>query len=373
MNRRAFILGSLGAISLGVIYKEFPFPLGGADFELAVAYGDWVGSTIDKIDPPLPSYLVFVNPSTYKMQHFKVPFRVHMLVQNPRDPDALILISKWGTQIASFSRKQGRVTKVKEAQPQHRFFGHAVWDKEHDGFWVSQMDDANTAGKLVLRGADLEVRREIPSHGIFPHEVQHAGPGRILIANSGDFYGGHTSLPLAQRISNLTWLSTETGEIQRRVEFPDQLGHAGASHFQQIPGTGEVFSGTMIADQNSPSVVFRVSADNKVTQLQSLAKDVFRGEIVSFGYCADAGRVFWTHSKAEGVFSFDIRHGEYAELSVPKSAKGLIAFKHDVLIANGDRPKLLDWKSGRVSVKGTGPRLEPVMLQWGSHFSKILS
>jgi hypothetical protein len=372
MNRRGFIATSAGLVSLGVIYRYLPSDWLAPKYELALAYGDWVGTEIEKVDPPLPSYLVFLNPETYKMTTFNVPFRVHMLVQNPRRPESLVLISKWGTQIAAFDRRAGKVTSVMEAQPNHRFFGHAVW--EGDGFWVTEMDDVNHRGKLVFRGPDLQVRREMSSHGIFPHEVQMAGDGLLLVANSGDFIAKYDSLlPHEARVASLSWISSSTGEIRRRVEFPEHLGRAGCSHFAQIPGRGEVFCGTMIVDQNLPTVAWRIFADNRVQQIEAApnVQDQFRGEIVSFGYCRDAGRVFWSHSKAKGVFSYDLRAGRYAELSVPHSAKGLIGLEHDVLIANGDGPKLIGWRDGHAGVRATAPRLERAILQWGSHFSKL--
>jgi hypothetical protein len=380
MDRRTFVISSVtaaagvGALGLGRwIYSGQPY-------KLAIAYGDWVDTDVELVDPPKPSYLALLDPSTLEAQLFPVPFRVHNSIQNPSRPEEVILIPKWGTSLAIFNQKEGRVTKVQEGPADHRYFGHGVWDAHAGGLWISQQNDRTTTGKLTLVNGDLQPLRDIPAGGLFPHEVQMAAPGVLLVATSGDFDNKHGNLAPQQRLAGLNWVRTRDGGFDRQVRFPEQVGVAGVSHFAQVPSTGEVFTGTMIRDQELPSVFYRVGRTGEPEQIhaQKHVANLFRGEIVSVAYNESTAQVIWTHSKSQGVFAL-AAGARAAELVASVKAKALASISGEVLIAKGGEPVLLKFDGQTAHRRAHGPEVEnywdhkTIRLEWGSHFNKVLT
>ncbi len=375
MDRRAFMYlagASAGASAFMGYQRLFP-QAQAASFELATGYGDWRDSSIEVADPPLPSELVLINPGNMKMRHFPVPFRVHVVVQNPSQPEELILISKWGEEICSFSLRTGKISRTQRAESGRRFFGHAVWDSTENGFWASEHDDPTSLGFLVLRGSDLQIRRKIPSHGMFPHDVQLAGAGLIAVANNGDFYGympqgGRLAPEL--RISNLSWVKTSDGSLQRQVRFPELLQTAGVSHFHFIPGSEEIFIGGKTAREEQKAVVIRLAADNSYKFIEATAEsaDHFRGEALSFAVDTKENRVLWTHSKEKGLFYAELSGGP-ARLVTPSRSRGIASVGDAMLITHASKQLILRYRDGKVADEFKGPKIENY--RWGSHLTKV--
>ncbi len=371
MDRRSFLLLAGGALAYSLFRK--PGLPAAAEWEFASGYGPWVDSAIDRVDPALPSRLVIFNPGNGRMVDFPVPFRVHMTVQNPRRLEQLILISKWGAEIASFDRAAGRVDKVLSAPEGRRFFGHAVWDESEDGFWVTEQDDRDFRGRIVLRGADLSARREIESCGIFPHDVQMPEPGVLAVANNGDFYGLEKSavagLPPDWLVSNMVWLRTATGKATRQVRFPELLGRAGASHFQTLPN-GTVFVGGKTRSEDDPSVVIRIPPEGPFRILKPAkgSGSHYQGEAISFAL--DGDRVVWTHTKEKGVFSAN-RDGDVATLVAPARSRGIAAWDGGLIVSHAKKQLLLRIEKNTVVREYEGPSLDGY--RWGSHLSRIVS
>jgi len=372
MNRRNLILsGVAGAVALEVGHQWWKNPMGKPEgFELASAYGNWVDTFIEKLDPPLKSDIVFFDPGTMKMTNYEVPFRVHMLVQNPHDPDQLVMVSKWGKDLCSFSRGEGRVTKYKLAGDNRRYFGHAAWDARAGGFWVVEQDDRDFNGYLTLRGPDLEIITQVPTHGLFPHDLQMAGDSTILVANSGDFFSRYDGkLPFKHRISNMSWIDTRSGDIKRRVEFPHIMNLAGATHFQQIPGGGDLVVGTLCEDEDQPTTVLRVRGEMVEQLLPEKRKDLFTGEVLSFAFLEKEQKVIWTHSKAHGLFSCALAPQSPVELIIPARTKGLANVNGDLIVAHANSQQMLRLRDGEIIQRSRAPvRLR---YRWGSHLSRL--
>lgn len=351
--------------------------------QLVTAYGEWSPTgNINLIDPPRPSYLAFVNADSFSTRTFRVPFRAHTCIQNPKRPDELVLIPKWWTSIFRFNHREGKLAGAASAPRDHRYFGHGTWDPEADGMWISIHDDRRKRGKVVLVDGDLNVRAEIDTQGMFPHEIQMVEPGVLLVANSGDYSGDHLELPFERRVPSLTWIRSRDGAVLQRVEFPQSLGIAGVSHFAYIPEKREVITGTMIVNQSMPTVVYRVPESSRPERLFADPKDErsFRGEIVSLAYCPDDGCVVWSHSLAPGVFAYDIHKGGLAKLVTPEPAKAVAAYDGKIIIGRGGKPLLLGYSGGRLDVRGEGPPVERywtpeapmVDMKWGSHFNLVV-
>ncbi len=373
MDRRSFLFLAGGALA----YPLFRFMQTSArgsglpsEFELVSGYGRWVDSAIDQIDPSLPSRLVIFNPGSGAMHDFPVPFRIHMAVQNPRRPEQLILISKWGTEIASFNRTSGSVEGTASSAKGRRFFGHAVWDPKEDGFWISEQDDLDFRGRIVLRGHDLAIRREMESHGLYPHDVQMPEPGVLAVANNGDFYGIEESdfnPPRELRVSNVTWIDTRSGRVLRQVRFPELLGRAGASHFQSLPERAALVGGKTRGDDDA-SVVIRVAQDGSYRFLKPTAgsESYYQGEAISFAL--DGDRIVWTHSKEKAVFSAAL-DGDQAHLLTPTRSRGIAAWDDELIVSHAKKPILLKIKGKDVVAEIDGPSLDGH--RWGSHLSRI--
>ncbi|MGE4132378.1 MAG: DUF1513 domain-containing protein [Bdellovibrionales bacterium] len=373
LNRRELVVAGLGlAAGQWALGHEVPLFAAKKSIELVSAYGDWVTTFIDKIDPPLKSELVFFNPQSRRFEPFTVPFRVHTLVQNSARLSQLFLVPKWGQDLCEFDRAAGKVGRRIQCKDDRRFFGHAVWDVEAEGFWVTEHDDKNFEGRLVLRGPDLKVKEDFSSFGAFPHELQFSTSGDLLVANSGNFDGEHGDRALDRRVSNLSWVDRKTGRLKHQIPFSDVVGIAGASHFLQIPDSGEIFVGTMSKTAEQVTAAFRVKGD-KVDRLTAevKAKESFQGEIVSFAYSPEDRRVLWTQSKAHGVFSQSLDALEPARLVYQRKSKGMIGINGHVFFTAGNERDLYSVENGAVLSLGRAPWRWGS--RWGSHLVAIES
>lgn len=361
MKRRDFLIGSAGAGILGA--SGLAWHLGWLDLpethEFYSSYGEWHPSTITDLDPPTRSYVVFFGPRNLRMRHYEVPLRVHSGVQDPVNKNFFVFITKWGETICSFDRASGRVLQEAKCAPGRRFFGHGVWDEASGGFWAVENDDPNNRGYLVLRNRELRTVREIPSHGVYPHEVQMPEPGVLQVANTGD---------LKKRHGSMAWIRAEDGRLLKSIEFKKESGEAGPSHFlRPAYYPDDLMIGGITAKEDQPSAVWRVSS-GVVSRVQpsETFKGLFTGEVVSWAESRSQSKVLWTHAKSRAVFGLKLNSPAPARLEMPIYPHGMINDGDAVFVTKNTT--VVRWNRGKLKNVARGPELQSST--WGSHIMR---
>ncbi|MBX3020655.1 MAG: DUF1513 domain-containing protein [Bdellovibrionales bacterium] len=369
LKRREFLWALAGAGTLAGVGSALAWQFGfftdgpPEDHEFYSSYGEWSSSNITQMDAATPSYVVFFRPRSLKQQHFQVPLRVHSGVQDPINKSFLVFITKWGDTICSFDRSQGRVLKQARAAAGRRFFGHGVWDPQANAFWVVENDDIANKGYLVLRNHQLEIVREIPSHGVYPHEVKMPESGVLQVCNTGDF---------KTQFGSMAWVSTADGRLLKNVSFKETLKTAGPSHFlRSRRRPEETFIGSITAAQDTPSVIWRMSGESSTRAIIAQEKDraLFTGEVVSWAESPASGLMMWTHAKAKAVFSVGVDQDEEAKVALPIYPHGMIDDGDNIFVTR--KAHLIKWSNGEYEEVARGPKLE--RSKFGSHIVRIES
>lgn len=366
LSRRHFLLGAAAlGVSAPVAWhfwrQDIESPR--EDHEFFSSYGEWTSVDVDQIDPPKKSYVVFYQPRSLRMQHFLVPFRIHSGVQDPTRKNYLVFIPKWGQTLCSFDRNTGEVLKTIACAKGRRFFGHGVWDVTSNGFWVTENDDGINEGRLVLRNHELEIIREIPTYGTYPHEVKLAkgAPGVLQVCNTGDF---------KTRCGTMSWISIADGKLVKQLKFEKEIKDAGPTHFmysRRAPDS--LFIGSLTSDVTTPSHVWRVRGDNAPARIEAQNPELFRGEVVSWAESPSSGLMMWTQAKTKSVFSFDVDNGVKADVRMSVYPHGMVADGNIVWVTK--KSKLLRWEKGFFKEVARGPWLGEA--RFGSHIVRIES
>lgn len=362
MDRRKFLIASGGVLGLSVLGGVAVWQSQLLDLststgeELYSAFGKWEPIKIDQVAAPIKSHLVFFSLAKFQPRIFDVPFRVHTGIQDPRHRQNLVLVGKWGREICVFNRQSGDIRSLQTTTGSRRFFGHGVWDEASGGIWLTENDDQTGQGYLVLRDRQLKVIREIPSHGMYPHELQMADQGVLLVANTGN---------LKDQAGRLNWIHAKSGELVKSIEFTKAMGHAGPSHFVKSKVSGDFYIGSITSKANGPSYVWRVGSDMKPTRVEVISEQrrLFRGEVVSIVETKKNPQILWTQADTRAVFAVTPTVDARANVVMKLNPHGMIADGGGVVVTK--RVGIVKWSDGDVDETYRGPKLENE--RWGSH------
>lgn len=115
--------------------------------------------------------------------------RCHAIVTHPRQPLALFVARRPGTESYLVDLRSGALLQTLRSPANRHFYGHAVVHK--DGEWLyATENDTREPGRGVLGlyrfdGLRLERRGEMSSHGIGPHELAWMPDGETLVVANG--------------------------------------------------------------------------------------------------------------------------------------------------------------------------------------------
>ena len=118
----------------------------------------------------------------------RIGLRAHASVASPGRLDLATIVSRRpGNLLHEVDLAVGAVRKVVRAAPNRHFYGHGVYSADGRYLFTTENDFENGVGVIGIRDAEtLAWLREIPSHGIGPHEMAWLGDARTLvIANGG--------------------------------------------------------------------------------------------------------------------------------------------------------------------------------------------
>ena len=121
---------------------------------------------------------------------FRLPIdlRAHASVAHPVRRDVAVIVSRRpGNLLYEIDLSNGAVRQVVRAAHNRHFYGHGVYSPDGRYLFTTENDFEKGIGVVGVRDAEtLAWIREMPSHGIGPHELALLGDGRTLvIANGG--------------------------------------------------------------------------------------------------------------------------------------------------------------------------------------------
>jgi hypothetical protein len=119
-----------------------------------------------------------------------VPVRCHDAVPHPHLPLVVFVARRPGTQVYVLDRENGNIQHVLQARPQRHFYGHGLFDAQGEYLYLVENDTSapgrGVMGVYQLKAGVLAFVREMPTHGIEPHQFawlpDHSG---FAIANGG--------------------------------------------------------------------------------------------------------------------------------------------------------------------------------------------
>ena len=153
---------------------------------------------------------------------FRLPLdlRAHASVAHPARRDVAVIIARRpGKLLYEIDLSQGQIQRVVHSADNRHFYGHGVYS--HDGryFFTTENDFENGVGVIGVRdGETLAWVREMPSHGIGPHELVFLGNGRTLVVANGGIRTHPDSprekLNIPTMSPSLAYIDADTGALR---------------------------------------------------------------------------------------------------------------------------------------------------------------
>ncbi|MEM6989937.1 MAG: DUF1513 domain-containing protein [Myxococcota bacterium] len=163
-------------------------------------------------------------------------FRGHGVAPNPADPNRAVMFSRRPGQygiVVDLSR--GEVLHRFDTSAQRRFAGHGCFTPDAALLLTAEADAQTAEGTIGVRDAETgQLLREIPTHGVGPHELAMMPDGQtVVVANGGILTRPETGadkLNLDTMDSTLAYVDVETGSLVAQARVPEpkaSLRHLG--------------------------------------------------------------------------------------------------------------------------------------------------
>ena len=149
-----------------------------------------------------------------------IDLRAHASVARPARNDLAVFVSRRpGNLLHEIDLTNGAVRQVVRAAHNRHFYGHGVYSPDGRYIFTTENDFESGSGVVGVRAAEtLAWIREMPSHGIGPHELAWLGDERTLvIANGG--VRTHPDAPreklnIPTMAPSLTYLDAASGTLR---------------------------------------------------------------------------------------------------------------------------------------------------------------
>ena len=120
---------------------------------------------------------------------FRLPIdlRAHAAVVHPlRNDTAVVIARRPGRFLYEVDLSAGEIRRVVHSAENRHFYGHGVYSPDGRYLYTTENDFGNGFGVIGVRDADtLAPLREIPSHGVGPHELVWLSDGQTLVVANG--------------------------------------------------------------------------------------------------------------------------------------------------------------------------------------------
>ena len=153
---------------------------------------------------------------------FRLPIglRAHAAVGRPVHRDVAVIIARRpGDLLYELDLAGGAIRRVAHSAGNRHFYGHGVYSPDGRYLFTTENDFANGVGAIGVRdGETLALLREMPSHGIGPHELVFLADGQTLVVANGGIRthpGSHREkLNIPTMAPSLTYVDAASGELR---------------------------------------------------------------------------------------------------------------------------------------------------------------
>jgi hypothetical protein len=276
LSRRAFLQHlSLG---MGLALSGVPLPLFGAESAAQRYY--IVGADINSA--------CHIDLRDQKIREVPIGFSAHSFVPHPNDPYLAIGVQKWGPSAAVIDFKKEKVLHSLARPKGTEFYGHGVFFREKNAFFVGRVELESGQGHLI--GYDADTFKEVYDYPVTVGGLHdcHLLPDRtLLLASSGIKPAGPGG-----------------GAIRGQ-----RLEASGLVHVDLA--TGRVLGKKLIKDENQALSHFALAEDGTIVALssprpQTPSGEVYLGSVSS----SDFRRLEWTDAFQ--------KNGEMLSVSIDK-------------------------------------------------------
>ena len=116
-----------------------------------------------------------------------IDLRAHAAVVHPVRRDVAVVIARRpGNLLYEIDLDRGAIRRVVRSADHRHFYGHGVYSPDGRFLFTTENDFQNGVGVISVRdGKTLAPIREMPSHGIGPHELVFLSDGQTLVVVNG--------------------------------------------------------------------------------------------------------------------------------------------------------------------------------------------
>lgn len=319
---------------------------------------------------PRPGTLNAMDIGSGEVFSVPVPFFGHIAIQNPAQPEQVVLFEQWGTRSALIDIKDRKLLNVASTDYGKTFLGHAVFTEDGSLLVDTEENKAQTQGFLVLRDTThMNVVETITSYGVAPHECRSLDQGKtLMVANAGH---GHET-------PNVSWVDVKSGKLLHQVEIPasDVLyAHLNISHdgWMCVVGTNSVYS-----KKKSFDLVTFISPDGKVLppKLPEPVAAKLRNEALSIAFLGNSGLVAVTLPSDNLLLIFDYKTQMLVQAMGLPAPNGILYDTHkpddeaDMIVSLSGTRKMVEI----VGKKNTPTVIESIETEFGGnglHLSRV--
>ncbi|MCY4050454.1 MAG: DUF1513 domain-containing protein [Gammaproteobacteria bacterium] len=180
--------------------------------------------------------VVCFPPDGTSTSKIMLPDRGHSITMRPNETEAILFARRPGTFAIAFHPGTGRLIQSLGSHQGRCFCGHGVFEPEGRLVYATENDFENGRGVIGVYDANENYRRikEIPSHGIGPHEIKLYPDGQTLVVANGGILT-HPELPrvkmnLPTMESSLCYINRENGKLLAKFSLTEQFRQLSIRH-----------------------------------------------------------------------------------------------------------------------------------------------
>lgn len=222
LSRRAFLASSLAALSIPTWASSVPI----------TAQGEMFFSAFSK--SRTEHFMGAFGTNGRLLWSMPLLDRAHAPVVHPTHAVVGAVARRPGFYMDFFEPASGKLVQRIEPQPDHHFYGHALFTADGARLLTQENHYPSGAGKIVIREwPSGNVIREYDSGGIGPHESVLLDNRTLVIANGGlktHPKNDREILNLETMAPNATYLSLQDGKVLQQVQHTQNLHKLSVRH-----------------------------------------------------------------------------------------------------------------------------------------------
>ena len=267
-----------------------------------------------------------------------IDLRAHAAVVHPVRRDVAIVIARRpGNLLYEIDLDRGAIRRVVRSADHRHFYGHGVYSPDGRFLFTTENDFQNGVGVIGVRdGETLALVREMPSHGIGPHELVFLAHRRTLVVANGGIRT-HPDYPreklnIPTMAPSLAYVDAASGELRAARALGNRflsIRHLAVGHDDRI-GVSLQYEGPqedavpLVGFQRGDEPIMLASApDSLLKRLNHYTGSICLHPDTGIAAvaCPRGGQVtFWDAAEARFVATLPIRDAGGISLSVNREA-----------------------------------------------------